>query len=71
MREQALRWLREVIRMRSRGSGIAGYASLAIDGPAPRWEADPTLLSGVVGTALVLLAATEDREPGWQRLFTM
>lgn len=71
MRDQAVRWVREVIGMRSPGTGIAGYASLAIDGPAPRWEEDPTLLSGVVGTALVLLAAIEDREPAWQRLFAV
>jgi hypothetical protein len=71
MRNQASRWLREVIRMRSPGSGIAGYASHAIDGPAPRRQDDPTLLSGVAGTALVLLAAMSDREPAWQRIVAM
>jgi hypothetical protein len=71
MREQALRWLHEVIGVRSPGTGIAGYASLDVSGPAPRREDDVTLLSGVVGTALVLLAAIEDRDPAWQQLFVM
>lgn len=71
LRVQALRWLEQVIRMRSRQRGIAGYASLKISGSAPRWEEDTSLISGVVGTALVLLAALNDHEPEWQRLFVM
>lgn len=70
-REQALHWLREMIRLRAPGTGIAGYASLDISGSTPRWKDDATLLSGVVGIALVLLAAMGDREPTWQRLFAM
>ena len=70
-REQALYWLREVVRLRSPGRGIAGYASLDISGPTPRWKDDATRLSGVVGIALVLMAALGDREPTWQRLFVM
>lgn len=71
MRVQAVRWLREVIEMRKPGTGIAGYSSLKIDGDATRWEADRSLLTGVVGTALVLHAATTDDVPSWQRLFAL
>jgi hypothetical protein len=71
LRRQAVRWLREILRMRRADTGIAGYRSLSLDGGAPRWTDDPTLLSGVVGTALVLLAGIEEREPAWQRLFLL
>ncbi|HEU4610976.1 MAG TPA: lanthionine synthetase C family protein [Kofleriaceae bacterium] len=71
MREQALKWLHEVLRMRAPGRGIAGYQSIKVDGPGRRLEDDVTLLTGVVGTALVLLAATSEHEPAWQRLFVM
>jgi lantibiotic modifying enzyme len=68
MRAQAMHWLAEVLRIRQPGSGIAGYSFLKVDDEAMRWAADPTLLSGAAGIALVLLAAIEDREPGWQAL---
>jgi hypothetical protein len=71
MRTQAELWLAEVLRLRSPGTGIAGYASLKIDGHAPRWEPDATLLSGAVGIALVLLAAVENRKPTWGQLFLL
>jgi hypothetical protein len=71
LRRHAERWLGEVLRMRRPGAGIAGYRSLGWGGGAPRWDDDATLLSGAVGTALVLLAAIEDREPAWQRLFVL
>lgn len=70
-REQALHWLSEVIRLRSPGTGIAGYTALDVRSGAPQWRDDATLLSGVVGIALVLMAAIGDREPAWQRLFVM
>ena len=71
MRDQARKWLQQTMRMRSPGRGIAGYQSLKVDPPGRRWEDDATLLTGVVGTALVLLAATNEHEPAWQRLFVM
>jgi hypothetical protein len=71
MRRLARRWLGELLRMRDPDAGIAGYRSLRLDGGATRWEDDATLLSGAVGVALVLLAAIEDREPAWQRLFLL
>lgn len=71
LRRHAVRWLHEILRLRSPDGGIAGYRSQKVDRGATRREDDPTLLSGVVGTALVLLAAIEDREPAWQRLFLL
>jgi hypothetical protein len=68
MREQAKHWLTEVLRIRQPGTGIAGYSFLRVDEDATRWAADTTLVSGAAGIALVLLAAVEDREPGWQAL---
>jgi hypothetical protein len=71
MRVEAVRWLQEVLRLRTPGAGIAGYTSLKIEGASPRREDDATLLTGAAGTALVLLAAIEDHEPAWQRLFVL
>jgi hypothetical protein len=72
MRRQALRWLREILRIRRRpDAGLAGYCSLKLDRGSAHWATDPTLLSGAAGTALVLLAAIEDRSPTWQRLFLL
>jgi hypothetical protein len=71
MRAEAERWLTNTLCLRRPGRGIAGYQTLATDGSTTSWKTDTTLLTGVVGIALVLLAATEDREPAWQRLFLM
>lgn len=69
LRVQAVHWLRELLRMRRPGSGVAGYTSLDVDGE--RRNEDVTLVSGVVGIALVLLAAVEDHEPAWSQLFVV
>ena len=71
MRDQAMRWLTEVLRIRTPGTGIAGYQFLKVDGESSRCVPDATLLSGVAGIALVLLAAVEDREPEWQALYLL
>jgi lantibiotic biosynthesis protein len=71
MRDQARRWLTEVLRLRTPGTGIAGYEFLKVDEKGPRCEPDATLLSGVAGIALVLLAAVEDHEPEWQALYLL
>jgi hypothetical protein len=68
MREQAEHWLAEILRLRQPGTGIAGYRFLQAHEDSTRWAADLTLLSGAAGVALVLLAAIEDRAPGWQAL---
>ena len=71
MRDHAKRWLTEVLRLRTPGTEIAGYQFLKVDGESPRCVADATLLSGVAGIALVLLAAVENREPEWQALYLL
>jgi lantibiotic modifying enzyme len=69
MRGEAIRWIDKVLALQASLIGIAGYVSFKPS--RQRWEADPTLLSGVTGIGLVLLAAIEDREPAWQRLFVL
>jgi hypothetical protein len=75
MRQHAEYWLTRMLRLRRSGigtgpgTGIAGTASRRLANGIPCWEADPTLISGATGIALVLLAATEDRAPAWQHLF--
>ena len=71
MRAHAVHWLSEILRWKRPKAGIAGYLSLKMEGDTPRWTQDVTLLSGVVGIALVLLAAVEEREPAWQELFLL
>jgi lantibiotic biosynthesis protein len=71
MRIEAERWIREILRRRRPGTGIAGYSFLTSDGDAIVWKPNATLLGGVVGVALVLLAAIESRVPEWQALFLL
>jgi lantibiotic modifying enzyme len=71
LRAEAEHWISEILRLRTPGAGIAGYTFLSLDGDFPRWSPDATLLSGVVGVALVLLAAIEDQVPEWQSLFLL
>ena len=54
--------------MRQPGQGIGGYtAQLLGDDGALTW-ADPGLLTGAIGIALALLAATTAVEPAWDRM---
>jgi lantibiotic modifying enzyme len=69
LRATATHWIGEVLRLRTATTTGAGYSYVRIDEDTLRWTDDHTLLSGVAGTALVLIAAGEDHEPEWQRLF--
>jgi lantibiotic biosynthesis protein len=71
MRIEAERWIREILHSRRPGTGIAGYSFLTPDGDTIAWRSNVTLLGGVVGVALVLLAAIESRVPEWQALFLL
>lgn len=71
LRREAERWITELLDHRKAGVGIAGYGTWRDDGDLQRREVDTTLITGVVGIALVLLAATEGHEPVWQRLFML
>lgn len=67
MKRAARRWLAEILRLRKPGSGFAGYETIMLREAL----ADPGLVTGAAGIALVLLAAMSDEEPAWQRLFLL
>lgn len=71
IRAEAERWLCELVRRWRRGTGIGGYTFLKAGNNGMYWSADATLLSGVVGVALVLLAAIEGRAPEWHSLLLL
>jgi hypothetical protein len=62
-------WFEQSLHMAQPGQGIGGYQSwqLGHDGQ-PTWETDPGLLTGSIGIALALLAATTNVEPVWDRM---
>lgn len=61
-------------RFSQKGKGFAGFFAYDV-GPdmKPRWQADPTFLTGGAGIALSLAAALspEDEDPGWDRAMLM
>lgn len=67
-RDAARAWLDRAIAMRRPGEAIAGFPSLRLHDGKESWEADGSLM-GAPGVALVLLAASGEVEPGWDRLF--
>jgi hypothetical protein len=65
------RWLQELIRARCDTYGIAGFPRIGSHDDVTRRrtiENDLGFLEGAAGVGLVLLAALEDEEPGWNRL---
>ena len=62
--DAARRWLAITLEMRT-DHAHAGFP--AFDGATLAWRADPTLLSGAAGVALVLHAMVSDVEPLWDR----
>jgi hypothetical protein len=70
--EAARFWFQRTLTMRQPGRGIGGFAAWqAGDDGVEKWVADPGLLTGVVGVALALLAATTDIEPAWDRMLLL
>lgn len=76
----ARHWLRRALEMRVLGEGLGGYlGSRWVPDASPgaprggeyRSGRDPGLLTGVVGVALVLLAATSELEPKWDRVLLL
>jgi hypothetical protein len=62
-------WLARTLEMRRPGRGIGGYeAWLGGDDGSQTWSTDSGLLTGAVGIALALLAATTPLEPAWDRM---
>jgi hypothetical protein len=70
----AQRWYRRALAQHCPGRGLAGYQSLRFapgSDPAsdePQWRDDASLLTGIVGIGLGLLAAIGTVEPAWDRL---
>lgn len=68
-RDAARFWIERTLELRVPGEGIAGFRAWhAQPGPNGQWVADPGLLEGATGVALVLLAAASTVEPEWDRI---
>lgn len=67
LRVAACNWLDHGLAMRN-ARPIAGFPAARIEGGAIQWDADPGLLMGATGVALMLSAAiTHGAEPRWDR----
>lgn len=66
--DAARQWLAITLEMRT-DHAHAGFP--AFDGEARAWRADPTLLAGAAGVALVLHAMVSDVEPLWDRMLLL
>jgi class I lanthipeptide synthase len=68
--EAARFWIEATLGMRTPGSGLGGFSTphRAAPGEALDATADPRLLTGAAGIALVLISAATDLEPSWDRL---
>lgn len=68
-RDAARDWIERTLELRVAGEGIAGFRAWhALSGPNGEWAAEPGLLEGATGIALVLLAAVSTVEPEWDRI---
>jgi hypothetical protein len=66
----ANRWYERGLGMRQPGVGVAGFPAWRHD-RSPNYVVDPTFLSGAIGVALSLEAATTSVEPNWDRLLLL
>src|SRR5262249_3619731 len=61
-------WLDRGLQMRTEHP-LAGFPAKQLDNHGrPIWVADPGLVTGAIGVALVLLATISELEPLWDRL---
>ncbi len=68
-RDAARTWIERTLELRVPGEGIAGFRSWhALSDSKGEWAAEPGLLEGATGIALVLLAAVSTVEPEWDRI---
>jgi len=67
LRDAAVRWLDHTLAMRSTAP-LAGFPANRPVAGVSHLEADPSLLSGAGGVALVLHAASGAIEPSWDRM---
>jgi lantibiotic biosynthesis protein len=63
-------WLDVALNMRQDGIGPGRYAAWRQE-PEPGWSAMPGLLEGSAGIGLAFLAATGDRDAGWDRFLSI
>ncbi len=69
LREAAVRWIEQTLKLREPGKGIGGYEMWVPDDERQlRWEAEPGFLTGSAGVGLALLAAATAVEPEWDRV---
>jgi hypothetical protein len=62
-------WFARTLEMRRPGRGVGGYEAWGPDDDGSQtWVSDAGLLTGAVGIALALLAATTPVEPAWDRM---
>jgi lantibiotic modifying enzyme len=67
--EAACDWFQRALAMRTPGRGVGGFEAWhPDDAGSGTWIADPGLLTGSVGIALALLAATTPIEPAWDNV---
>jgi lantibiotic modifying enzyme len=69
-RKAARYWLSRTLELRRPAQGIAGFSAYraATEGQEEQWEDRVGILEGAAGIALVLLAATTEIEPAWDRM---
>ena len=68
-RDAARSWIERTLELRVPGEGIAGFRAWhALSRSDGQWVAEPGLLEGATGVALVLLAAVSTVEPEWDRI---
>jgi len=70
-KEAATSWFTHTLRMRRPGEGVAGFLFWSTPTGQEQdlsWIADKSLLNGVTGTALALLAAAQPHSPMWDGL---
>jgi hypothetical protein len=70
LRDAARHWFKQTLEMRQPGEGIGGFRlwQAGPDGGESTWVTEPGLLTGAVGIALALSAATSAVEPNWDRM---
>ncbi len=65
--DAARAWIEQLLAMRRPGEAVAGFPSMTREEGRDIWQEDAGLLMGATGVGLVLLAATSEIEPAWDR----
>ena len=65
--DAARRWYMRLLAMRRPGEAVAGFPARNHVAGADVWTADESVSMGAAGVGLVLVAATTELEPSWDR----